>query len=383
MQKIYILITALTILISACQPKDTAAPETLEEYTKALSEKKKELNQLEEEIRELTDKVAELDPSLQEKSKLVDTSIITVSDFARYINIQGAVEADDPVNAVSEIAGRINNLKVKEGDVIRRGAVIATIDVEAMQKQEAEINSALSLAQDVYARQERLWSQKIGSEMQYLQAKNSVERLEKSLETLRHQMTKSSVYAPISGTVDVVLTKQGEVTSPGMPIVQLLNTNKLRVTTDLPENYLKIVKRGQKVNLIFPGIDVNTTGRVSLLGRKIDPANRTLELEITPDKMSPLFKPNLLAEIKLEELSQSEVVTMPLEYILQEVDGTEFVYVSELDSENNYRAQKRYVTIGEAADGLVIIDDGLAPGESVIFKGSRNVSDGELIEFVK
>ncbi len=377
----YCFIVILTF--SACQNKGFTEPKTLDEFTSVLAEKKEELKLIEEEINKLSDKIAELDPSLQEKSKLVDTTIMNARDFTRYINIQGAVEADDPVNAVSEIAGRIKSLVVKEGDFVKKGNIIATIDVESIDKQIDEINSSLSLARDVYTRQDRLWQQNIGSEIQFLQAKNNVERLEKSLETIKFQRAKASVFAPITGTIDMVMTRQGEVVSPGLPIVQILNTNNLKITTDIPENYLKVVRKGMQVKLNFPSVDFTTTGIVSLLGRKIDPTNRTLELEISPRRTSNLLKPNLLSEIQIIEIFSKDVITMPLEYILQEVDGTEFVYVAELDDKGVYRASKRYVSIGEAALGDVVITEGIRPGESVIFKGSRNISHSELIEFSK
>ena len=385
MKRIYhiLIVSAITLILISCQGETESEPQTLEEFVSLLDDKKQELKDLESEIQELTDRVAELDPSLQEKSKLVDTSIASLSNFTRYINIQGSVEADDPVNAVSEIAGRINRMVLSEGDYVQKGSLIASIDLESIEKQMAEINTSLDLARDVYERQERLWKQNIGSEVQYLQAKNNVERLEKSIETLEFQLTKSNVYAPTSGAVDMVLLKQGEVASPGVPIVQILNTSNLKVTTDLPENYLKIVRRGMTVDLTFPSIDMDTPGTISLLGRKIDPTNRTLELEIKPRSSSRLLKPNLLAEIKIEEYAEENVITIPLEYILQEVDGTEFIYVASKAEDGNYRAEKRYVTIGEATEGDVIITEGLSPGESVIFKGARNVSNGELIEFSK
>lgn len=377
--KKFIILSIIALTIASCQQQEKA-PETLEEFAKELAALKQQRSELNKKINEYTEKVAELDPSLQEKSKLVDITAVTQSDFVRYIEIQGAVQADDPVNAVSDMGGRIMDLRVKEGDYVKQGSIIAKLDVETVEKQIAELQTSLDLAKDVYERQERLWSQKIGSEVQYLQAKNSVERLEKSLETLNLQLSKAYVYAPISGAVDMVMMKQGEVTSPGMPIVQLLNTTRLKVKTDLPESHLKVVKRGMKVDLEFPSIDVSTSGTVTLLGRKIDPSNRTLELEISPRKSSSLLRPNLLAEIKIKELETKEVITMPLEYILQDVDGAEFIYVAEKDAEENFRARKRYVTIGEAADGVVIITEGLSDGESVIFKGSRNVSDGQLLE---
>ena len=248
MKKISILLLSI-LLLASCETKEVKEPETLEELKAALTEKKQSLNTLEIEMQKLTDRIAELDPSLQEKSKLVDTSLMKTEDFVRYINIQGAVKADDPVNAVSDMGGRISRLFVKEGDFVSKGSMIAKLDVSTVESQINEINSSLDLARDVYERQERLWNKKIGSEVQYLQTKNNVERLEKSLETIKLQLSKASIYAPISGTVDMVMTNQGEVASPGMPIVQLLNTNKLKIATDIPENYLRIVKKGMTVDL--------------------------------------------------------------------------------------------------------------------------------------
>jgi len=369
----------LILFLGSCQEQEKE-PETLAEFSAQLAELKKERSMLNKQIEKLSDKVAELDPSLQEKAKLVETDTANTSDFVRYIDIQGSVEADDPVNAVSDMGGRITSLRVKEGQYVKKGSIIAQLDVETIEKQISELETSLELARDMYARQDRLWSQKIGSEVQYLQSKNNVERLEKSMETLKLQESKAYVYAPISGAVDFVMMKQGEVASPGLPIVQILNTSQLKVTTDLPENYLKMVKRGMIVELEFPSIELTTSGSISQLGRKIDPTNRTLELEIIPKKSSALLRPNLLAQIKIKEYQSEDVVTMPLEYILQEVDGTEFVYIVKKDKEGALRAKKRYVKIGEAADGNVIITEGLTSGEVVIYKGSRNVSDGELLE---
>ena len=139
------------------------------------------------------------------------------------------MQSDDYVNATSEVAGRILNLNVQEGQFVSKGQIIAKLDLEQVNKQIAELETSLDLANDVYDRQKRLWDQNIGSEMQYLQAKNNKERLEKSLETIKFQLTKGSVYAPISGTVEKVIVKSGEVTAPGAPIIQILNTNQVKV----------------------------------------------------------------------------------------------------------------------------------------------------------
>lgn len=377
MYKILIFISIVFLLV-ACNKKE-AMPVDIEGIKTVLSTKKSEVASLQKEIKELSEKLVVLDPSLQEKSKMVDTMHLSVGAFDRYIELQGTVISDNMANVVSEVPGRITSLRVKEGDYVKKGQLIATLDLESLDKQIAEVETSLHLAKDVFERQERLWNQKIGSEMQFLQAKNNVEQLEKSLETIRFQQTKASVHAPISGYIDMENMKQGEVASPGMPIVQILNTSNLKISTDLPEQYLKIIKRGATVDLEFPSIDLNTVGRVSLLGRSINLSNRTLKVEITPSTKSSLLKPNLLAQIKLKELTAEDVIVIPLQAIMQEVDGTEYVYLAKAQEDKKWRATKTYIKTGEATDNNIIIEEGLTTADVLVTKGTRNLSNQELI----
>jgi len=232
----------------------------------------------------------------------------------------------------------------------------------------------------MYNRQKRLWDQNIGSEVQFLQAQNNKERLEKSLETLDFQLTKSTITAPISGTVDREILKAGEIASPGIPILTILNTRNIKIETDLPERFLTKLDRGDIVSINFPSIEQEMNGRVSMLGRTIDPANRTLKVDIKPAEYNKLLKPNLLAEIQVEELSIEGVVVIPSVYLLQQVDGKEYLYTV-TEENNEYRAQKRYVTTSESSGDGIIITDGLNSGEIIISTGARNVSEGDLITF--
>jgi RND family efflux transporter MFP subunit len=378
----YILITTLLLLSVACadQTVKPTSELTLEEQKLRLKEKKDELSALQEEIDELQNKIVAQSPELQEKAKLVDTLLINKQDFKRYIDIQGRVVADDIVNVVSETAGRILNITAKEGDYVSKGQVIANIDLESLSKQKIELETALSLAVDMHDRQKRLWDQNIGSEVQYLQAKNSKERLEKSLETIDFQLTKSTVTAPISGSVDREILKAGEIASPGVPILTILNTRNLKVETDLPERFLTKLDRGDQVSINFPSIEQEMNGRVAMLGRTIDPANRTLKVDIKPAKYHKLLKPNLLAEIKVEELSIDDVVVIPSVYLLQQVDGQEYLYTVK-EENNKFRAEKTYVTTSESSADGIIITEGLESGDIIVSKGARNISDGDLIIF--
>lgn len=377
-----LLLASTLLLLVACGTAPTTdgeLPEDLTSLKALLNTKKQEQRTLNQSIEEIESRIAKLDTNIRVSRRLVTTMPVEKKDFKHYVTIQGNVESDDIVYASSETGGRILDLTVDEGHYVKKGALIAKIDLEAINKQIAEVEKSLELAQDVFERQSRLWEQKIGSEMQYLQAKNNKERLEKSLETLEFQLTKGNVYAPIAGAVDMVLLKEGELAGPGAPIVQILNTYNLKVVADAPEDLLTAIKRGDEVEIYFPALDQSQTARVTLLGRKIDPSNRTFKIEMNLNNRSGIYKPNLLAEIKVNDFTEEDVVVIPIELVQQEVGGKDFVLVSETENGEKL-ARKVYVETGESDEEEIIINSGLTTEDKLILKGARSTSPNELIE---
>lgn len=302
--------------------------------------------------------------------------------FERFVDIQSNVESDDIVIASSETGGRLISVSVEEGAIVRKGQLIAKVDMESVNKQIDELNKSLELAADVYERQKRLWDQNIGSEMQYLQAKNSKERIEKTLETTKFQLTKANVYAPISGTVDMVFLKAGEMAAPGAPIAQIISIGSVKVVADVPEKYLKAIKRGELVTIKFPALDMETKAKVSLIGSTINPANRTFKVEVKVPNPKGLLKPNLLAGMLINDFIQKDVVVVPLELVQQEVSGRSYVYIKG-ENEEGAHAKKVIVETGESYEGEIIILSGLEGGEEIIVSGARGLAKDELIKIIE
>lgn len=376
-------IILLALVLVACQPP-VEYPQDLEGKQAFLKTKQQELKTLRKEIEKLEYEIDSLTPdSEKEKPRVLVTSMpVEKKTFKRYINIQAKVEADDIVAASSETGGRIINLTVDEGSYVKRGQLIAKLDMETINKQIAEVETSLSLANDVYDRQKRLWDQNIGSEIQYLQAKNNKERLEKSLETLNYQLTKANVYAPISGVVDMVFSKAGEMTAPGSPIVQILSTGTVKVAADVPEKYLRDIKRGEMVTVEFPALDSEKNAKVSLIGRTINPGNRTFKVEVNVPNKDGLLKPNLMAAMLLNDFTAENAIVIPLELVQQEVSGRSFVFVKGMNEEGAY-AKKIMVETGESYDGEIIIVSGLTGEEELIKEGARGLANNELIKIVE
>ncbi len=371
------------LLLVSCnsEPEEGEIPESLEEKRALLKKQKAELKTLTDQVAQLEAAIEAQDPKARPQ-QFVSTTQAIRKDFKHYVEIQGQVEAEDHINAAAETSGRILKLLVEEGDYVRRGQLIAELDVEQLRKQYEEVETSLELAATVFERQSRLWEQNIGSEIQYLEAKNNKERLEKSLEALQVQLNKSKVHAPASGIVDDVLLEAGELASPGAPLIRILDTSRLKVVADVPETYLRSVSRGEEIMVRYPVLDQEETARISLIGRTIDPANRTFEVEARVGRAVKGLKPNLLAAILINDETIEDVVTVPLDLIQQEVSGKEFIMVMQ-KGEGGAFAKKQYVQTGDSFEGEIVVESGLTGDEILILEGARGLADGQAIKVVQ
>jgi len=370
----------LGLLFVACGTDQSSQdPNDLQGLRASLTAKQKELKQLSDEIDAIQLRISELDTTEKTK-RLVTVDTIVQSDFKHFVDVQGTIQSDEIVNVSPEAPGRIIRLLIKEGQSVSRGQLIAQLDMESTQKQMEEIETALSLAQTVYERQSRLWEQKIGSEIQYLEAKNSKERLEKSLSTLKTQMNKASIYAPTSGVIERLLSQEGEYGSPGMPIAMIVNTNKIKIQADIPEIYVGKVRKGEQVKVYFPTLDQEITTTITMVGKTISSGNRTFRIEaMLPGVSNELYKPNLLALVKISDFEKKDAIQIPVKVVQQEASGKHFILLMEESSQGPI-ATKAYIKIGKSYDNNVVIEEGLQKGQIYILEGARGLANNELIE---
>lgn len=353
------------------EPKDLADART------QLSKKQLELQELTATIENLQSYIAKHDTTQKvQKRVIVTTAPVATTTFEHFVEVQGNVTTQqDPAFASSETGGRVIELLVKEGDVVKKGDLIAKVDLESIRKSIAELETSMKLAQDIYERQENLWKQNIGSEVQYLQAKSQVESLQKTKERLEFELKKADVYAPAGGFVDMVMVKSGEMSGPGSPIVQIVNTSALKVVASVPEVYLASVKRGDKIRIVFPALGEEQMATVVQLGRMINPANRTFEIEASIDSRGGVIKPNLMASVFVKDYQKDKAIVVPSELIMQDVTGQNYVMVKDGD-----KAAKRPVTLGRSYQNNVVIEQGLQGSEILLVKGARQVVEGDLLD---
>lgn len=378
MKRIALFSITIASLLASCG-QQTETPSDAAGVRLALQTKRDDLQRLQTEIADLEKLLAQLDTTVKaEKTVLATVLQIKMRTFEHFVEVQGNVATvEDPAVASSEMGGRIIEMLAKEGDVVKKGDLIAKVNLESIQRSIDELAKSMELAQDIYQRQEKLWKQNIGTEIQYLQSKNQVESLQKTKERLETELRKANVYAPASGTIEAVMLKAGEVCGPGTPIVQIVNSNALKVIASVPEVYLPSVRRGDALRVKFPALLSEQTARVSMIGRTINPSNRTFEVEATISNDGGMVKPNLLATVLIKDYENKEVVILPTELIMQDVTGASYVMVND-----NGKAAKRMVTLGKSYNNETEILTGLAQNEEVLVKGARQAVEGDKLSVI-
>ncbi|MBT0810849.1 efflux RND transporter periplasmic adaptor subunit [Litoribacter ruber] len=363
------LIVALGLLAFGCA--ENGGDSEVDQKKQELENYRKEAGDLKVKIDELEREIAALDPSFarsERKSVLITTTQPQVGSFQHFVEVTGSVMSKKNVNISAEVSGRIQEIPAIEGMRVRKGQVIARIDDESAKRNVAEIETQLELARTVYERQKRLWDQEIGTEMQYLEAKNRKESLEKNLESIRLQEDRATIVAPFDGTVEQVMVRMGELVQPGSPIVNFIGESDLFIEGDVSERYVGILSRGDSVEVNFPSLRKNFKTKVTAVGSVINPNNRTFKVEVFLPRMDSV-KPNMLSTLKIMDYESATAITVPTHLILQDNKG-EYIYVVE-----NSVARKQYIERGMTYSERTEILEGLTGEETLVDKGFREVGD--------
>lgn len=332
---------------------------------------------LETQIAELEKQVNAGKPAAR-KIKTVGLTEISTTTFRHYIDLQGKVDADESVMATAKMPGALKRVLVKNGDVVRKGQLLAEVDDAVMLKSLAELEGQLQLAEDVYTRQKSLWDQKIGTEIQYMQAKNNKESLERSIATLKEQWGMTKIYAPQSGTVDMVMLKVGQAISPGMPLCNILNLSHLKIKGEVTEAYAAKVRKGDPVLVYFPDLKKEINTRVTYVSKSISPTTRTFVVECALPAGD--YSANQVAVMKIVDYQSPNAIVIPVNLIQSAEDG-DFVLLAEKTGEKQATAQKVAVKQGQNYNGQVQILSGLKKGDWVISSGYQEINSGETVSF--
>lgn len=372
MKKIFFFLTISAIIAACGGAEDPKAK---------LAQLKSQQAEINKQIETLEKELALTDSSSNKKIKDVVVSTLNAAPFVQYIDVQGVVDADESVDIRPTMMGSVTKIYVNEGDMVKSGQILAEIEHDVYIKQIKSLEPQLSAATDMYNRLKKLWEQKIGTEVQLIQAKAQKESLEKQIESLQEQVELSKIKSPISGTVDFVSIKIGQfATAAAMePAFRVVNMGKLKVKANIAEAYVSKVKTGNEVSLFIPDLNKSLNSKVSFVAKVIDPLTRSFVTEASLSGDNNLYHPNQLAIMKIIAYKNDNALVVPIN-LVQNSGNEQFLFVATYENGNKI-ARKRAVKVGAVYEGNAEIIEGLAPGEMIVTTGSSDLADGLSINF--
>jgi membrane fusion protein (multidrug efflux system) len=376
MKKLFIL-SILTIAMAACHPDNKKAQ--LEALTKQESELRSNMQELQVKLDTIQEQKKRLDvDSAAQKAFPVTVTSLKAEIFRNFIDVQGKVDADENVAISTEIPGTITKINVKVGDEVTSGEVLAETDSRAISQQISDLQTNMELVNQLYEKQKNLWDQKIGTEIQYLQAKTNKESIGKKMAALQEQLRMSKIISPISGNVDAVDIKLGQTVAPGMAAIRVINYSNLKVKADVAESYASKIKKGTDVIVRFPDINDSVIAKVSFVSHAINVSSRTFNVEVLLDGKKE-YHPNMIARLSINDYQSAKpVLVVPINVILKDENGASFVFLA-----NGNVAKKQIVTVGKQYNGKSEIISGLNPGDQLISSGGDLLNDGDPIVYKK
>ncbi len=339
-----------------------------------LAELKVKQADLSAQITALEKELGASDTTKKEKIKYISVASVTPTVFNSFIELQGAVVAEDEVYVNAKVPGAINHVYIKVGDRVSAGQVVATIDNDMFSSQMDELRKRYELVKEVFQKQEALWKQNIGSEVQFLSAKNNKESLEKSMATLQKSTELYQIKAPIAGVVDEVQMKIGSGAAPGMPLAKIVNFSKLKVRVDAPETYVGRLRVGNSVQVLFTDLNKEISSKISYIGAGVNPANRTVKVEIPMRSNEPGVLPNMATVVKVVNYSNPKAMVIPINLIQKDLSNQDFVMVEE-----DGFAKRVDVKIGQQYGANCEVLTGLKSGDKLVVVGYQDLNNGDKV----
>lgn len=345
-------------------------------------DKKAELEELKKQEAEIKAKIAvlEADVALKDttKEKRISVAVITLKPeiFKNYIDVQGKVDADENVSLSTEMPGTITKINVKVGDEVSKGEVLAETDAKAIMQSISDLQTNMDLVNQIYEKQKSLWDQKIGTEVQFLQAKTNKESMEKKMAALQEQLRMTKIISPITGNVDAVDVKVGQAVAPGFPAIRVINFSNLKVKAEVAESYASKIKSGSEAIIHFPDMNDTVVGKINFVARAINQSTRTFTVEVLLDNKKE-YHPNMVARLNLNDYqSKQPVIVVPVNVIQKDENNASFVYVAE-----NNTAVKKIVSLGKQYSGKAEVLSGIKEGDMLVVSGYDIINAGEKIEY--
>ena len=374
MKKVILLVSLSLSLIQCGQKNETPLkaanlPVSLDELTVQKDRYIQQINTLTLELNQVNSAIEKL--TVNEKRVLVSAIALKTSAFEHAIDIQANIKTRQNLQLYPELGGKLEKIIVKEGQEVKKGTLLAVIDDAGFQEQIDQMQLQLDLAKTTFERTARLWEQKIGSEMMFLEAKTRYEAQKKQLDQMKKQLAKAKIYAPFDGIIDEIFANQGSNVAPGMsPVLRIVNLKSMYVEADVPENYLTAITKGSKAVVEIPVLNLTLNTTIRQTGSFVQPSNRTFRIEAPLENATGQIKPNLNAKLSVIDYINPNAILVPLRTIRENTEGENYVFVlTDPKGDNNYIAKQRFVTLGKTKNEMIEITEGISENDLLVDEG--------------
>ena len=386
MKKI-LYISLLGLLITSCGGDSKTASVDKAIESKDLTTIKTTRAEIQKQYDAIAAELAKLDLAIAEldtlkKSALVTTAIVNDTIFTHYINIQGNVDTKQNLIIYPEYSGVLSQVYVKSGQKVNKGQILARIDDGGLSNQLAQMETQATLAKTTFERQKNLWDKKIGSEIQFLQAKTNYEAQMKAVAQMRAQLGKTIVKAPFSGVIDEVITEKGQVVGPGQQLMRIVNLSDMYVSANVPESFIGKIKNGAIVDVEVKSTGKTYKGKVRQIGNYINPNNRNFSIEVAVPNSDNLLRPNQVAVLKIEDYKKANAILVPESIVTENAVGEKIIYTVDTSGKEP-KAIKKTIVVGLTSGANIEVKSGLNKGEQIIIEGARSVENSDVVEIIK
>ena len=386
MKKIITLLI-ITILLTSCadQKQETTQEVIASQNIEAIQKRRDKIvlqqQEINAQIKSLDKALAALNP--EKNMPLITYFTLNKAVFKHYVELQGSVETDQNILITPEMGGVLQKVSVTKGQRVKKGELLASIDDGGMSQTLAKMQVQVALAKTTFERQERLWNQNIGSEIQYLQAKTAYEGQLKAVNAMQQQVAKASIKAPFSGTIDDIITEKGNVVAPGQtPILRIVSLDNMYVKADVPETYITSIVEGKQVEVFFPVLGEAFLATINQTGNFINPNNRTFKAEINVANQKKNIKPNLTARLKINDYTNNAAFVIPQSIISENAMGEQYIYILKQKNQDKAVASRVIIQTGKKQGDTIEVLSGLKEGDQIIEEGARSIKDGQSVKII-
>ena len=379
MKKI-VIISALSILIFSCGKKEDPTNIDTLITTKNVAGLQTKKGLLQADLTKIEEALAVLDTKKEEA--LVSVLVLKDTVFSHYLDIQGDVNTKENMLIQPEMPGSLVELNVKAGQRVNKGQVLARTDDSGLSQQVASLENQYAFAKTTFERQKNLWNQKIGSEMQYLQAQTQMISAQRGVAQIKAQLSKTIIKAPFSGIIDEVFVEKGQVVAPSAQgLMRIVNLSNMYVSTSVPETYIGKLKIGTQVDVFLTSLGKTYKGKVRQIGSFLNPSNRSFGIEVSVPNPDNLLRPNQVAKLKIVDYVSQNSVVIPSNIIQEDSEGNKFVFIATQINGKTGIAKKAIVKLGKSSGNVTEIIDGLAAEDVVVTEGANAISEGMKLNF--